>query len=153
METPSGVIVFTQDELNTATEQARTMAKTIATNAVLDNVLTTFRSEVVGDNLERDYATSLYNQIAVKSGGTEIETIGGLYTVEVTYDSDVIYTVNGVEADNEDDACEQVSENISIDDVTLNFVISYDTDAEQVEVMYDRAYRIQESLEFSASEE
>lgn len=153
METTAGVVVFTQDDLNTAVENARTMAKTVAVNGVLDNVLVTLRSEVTGDSMEREYATDIYNRIAVMSGGSEIETIGGLYTVEVTYDHEVIYTANGVEANDEDDACEKVSEGISVDEVTLNFVISYEGDAEQVEVAYDRAYRIAESLEFNATEE
>lgn len=153
METTAGVVVFTQDDLNSAVENARTSAQSRAVNGVLENVLLTFREEVAGENLERDYATALYNTIAEKSGGSTVESIGGLYTVEVTYDHEVIYTANGVEARDEDDACEQVSENISVDDVTLSFVISYNGDYETVETSYDRAYRIQESLEFNATEE
>lgn len=153
METANGVIVFTQDDLNNAVANAKTIVKQGVVDSVCSDVKTTFRDEVREGNMERDYATALYNTIAEKVGGVTVESIGGLYTVEVSYEGDVIMSVEGVEASDEDDATEQVSEGISVDDVTIHFTVSYNGDYETVEASYDRAYRIQDSLDFSATEE
>lgn len=153
METTQGVVVFTQDDLNNAVANARTIVKDGTVASVCEDVKVIFRGEVTEGNMERDYATALYNTIAEKVGGSTVNSIGGLYTVEISHDGEIVMTVNDVEADDEDEACETVSEGISVDDVTLSFVISYNGDYETVETSYDRAYRIQENLDLSATEQ
>lgn len=153
METTAGVVVFTQDDLNNAVANAKTMGKQATIDSVCSDIKDIFRSEVVESNMERDYATGLYNTIASKVGGVTINSIGGLYTVEIFYDSNLIMTVEDIEADDEDEACDTVRDGISIDDVTLSFTISHNGDYEQVETSYDRAYRIESELEINATEQ
>lgn len=153
METAQGVVVYTQDDLNNAVANAKTMGKQATIDSVCSDVKDIFRGEVTQSNMERDYATTLYNTIAEKVGGSTVSSIGGLYTVEITYDSDVIMVVNDIEADDEDEACDTVRDGVSVDDVALSFTISYNGDYEQVETSYDRAYRIETELDFSATEQ
>lgn len=153
METAQGVVVYTQDDLNNAVANAKTMGKQATIDSVCSDIKDIFRSEVVESNMERDYATGLYNTIASKVGGATVSSIGGLYTVEIFYDSNLIMTVEDIEADDEDEACETVRDGISIDDVVLSFTISHNGDYEQVETSYDRAYRIESELEISATEQ
>lgn len=153
METAQGVVVYTQDDLNNAVANAKTMGTQATIDSVCSDIKSIFRSEVVESNMERDYATGLYNTIASKVGGATVNSIGGLYTVEIFYDSNLIMTVEDIEADDEDEACDTVRDGISIDDVVLSFTISHNGDYEQVETSYDRAYRIESELEISATEQ
>lgn len=153
METTSGVVVFTQDDLNNAVANAKAIVKDGTVASVCSDVKDIFRSEVTEGNMERDYATTLYNTIAEKVGGSTVTSIGGLYTVEVSYDNDVVMVINDIEADNEDEACDSVREGISVDDVALSFTLSYNGEYEQVETSYDRAWTIESELDLSATEQ
>lgn len=156
METAQGVVVYTQDDLNNAKTNAELVSESMTITRLSINVKQVFIDEVREGNMERDYATALYNTIAEKVGRPEWETVssvGGIYTVEVTYEGDVIMTVNDIEANDEDEASEQVADSISVDDVMVTFTVSYDGNYETVEAPYDRAYRIQEQLEFNATEQ
>jgi len=153
METAQGVVVFTQDDLNNAVLNAKTMVKSAVISDVCSDIKDVFRSEVVESNMERDYATGLYNTIAEKIGGNTIASIGGVYSVEVSYDSTVVMVLNNIEADDEDEACDKARDGISVDDVSISFTLSYEGEYEQVETSYDRAYTIEDNLEYSATEE
>jgi PDZ domain-containing secreted protein len=119
----------------------------------MSNTKEIFHAEVREGNMERDYATALYNTIAEKVGTSTVTSIGGLYTVEISYEGDVIMTLNDIEAESEDEACDKVSEDLSVDDVQITFTVSVNGDYETVEAPYDRSYRIQEQLEISATEQ
>lgn len=153
METAQGVVVFTQDDLNNAVLNTKTMVKSAVILDVCSDIKDVFRSEVSESNMERDYATGLYNTIAEKIGGNTIESIGGVYSVEVTYDSTVVMVLNNIEADDEDEACDKARDGIEVDDVSISFTLCYEGEYEQVETSYDRAYTIQDNLEYSATEE
>lgn len=153
METTTGVIVFTQDDLNNAVANARTMVKSSIVDTIGGDIKTIFRGEVREGNMERDYATALYNTIAEKIGAATVTSIGGLYTVEVSYEGDVVMTIEDIEADNEDEATDKVSEDLEVDEVQISFVISHNGDYETVEAPYGSSYRIQEQLELSATEQ
>lgn len=152
METASGMTVFTQDDLNANAEATRAQTRTATTEANMSAVREVLKDEVREDNLQRDYATSLYNTIAEKVGTPALSSIGATYQVEVIYEGDVIMTINGIEADDEDLACEAVSNDISVDDVELRFTISHGSDYETVEMPQD-SWDITQALDFNAIEE
>lgn len=153
METAQGVVVFTQDNLDNAVINAKTMAKSAVILDVCSDIKDVFRSEVVESNMERDYATGLYNTIAEKIGGNTISSIGGVYSVEVTYDNSVVMVLNDIEASDEDEACDKARDGISVDDASLSFTLSYESECEQVETSYSHDYTIVDRLEYSATEE
>lgn len=153
METATGVVVFTQDDLNNAVANARTMVKSAVVDTIGGDIKEIFRGEVREGNMERDYATALYNTIAEQIGATTVTSIGGLYTVEISYEGDVVMTVEDVEADTDDEACDRVSDELSVDEVQITFTVTVGSNYETVEAPYDRSYRIQEQLELSATEQ
>ena len=152
METASGMTVYTQDDIDNAVANATIRTKESTINSVCNDVKDIFKGEVRESNMERDYATALYNTIAQKVGGTTVTTIGATYTVEIVYEGETVMTLNGVEAEDEDDATEKVSNDISVDDVELRFTISYGSDYETVESPYD-SWDIITALEYNATEE
>ena len=153
METAQGVIVFTQDDLDNAVANARSLVRNAIVDSFCGDVKEIFRGEVREGNMERDYATALYNTIAEKIGAATVNSIGGLYTVEVSYEGDVVMTIEDIEADNEDEATDKVSEDLEVDEVQMSFVLSHNGDYETVEAPYGSSYRIQEQLELSATEQ
>jgi len=61
--------------------------------------------------------------------------------------------LNDIEASDEDEACDKAKDGISVDDVAISFTLSYEGEYEQVETSYDRAYTIEENLDYSATEQ
>lgn len=152
METASGMTVYTQDDIDNAVANATIRTKEGTINSVCNDVKDIFKDEVRESNMARDYATALYNTIAQKVGGMEVTTIGATYTVEIVYDGETIMTLNGIEADDEDEATDTVSNEISVDDVELRFTISHDGNYETVESPFD-SWDIITALEYNAIEE
>ena len=74
------------------------------------------------------------------------------WTVEISYGSDVIGTVTGVEADDKDDAIEEVSSNIDFSNVTISVSLDYngegDCDSLEVE-MYGRDFDLESALDLT----
>lgn len=83
-----------------------------------------FVSEVSEGNLDRDYATGLFNAIAEKAGQPTIESIGGVYKATVSVFGNTLFEVE-VEADDEDDARDKVTEDISFEDIELSFTARF----------------------------
>ena len=119
---------------------------------VQDGIKRAIRACVSDGTLTRDEALETYNKIAFYNGWAEIEAITSTYTVEVTYYSDVILTVEGVEADDEDSACNEVLENLEIDNVKRTFDVSYGDTYDSAEVwVYDNDFT--DGLSAQATEE
>lgn len=107
-------------------------------DTVQKNTLTALRGLVSNGTLTRYEAVDTYNAIADQNGWANVENITSTYTVEVCYQSDVVLTVEGVEADSEEEASNQVLENLEIDNIRLQFDISYGDYADQADVwVYD----------------
>ena len=130
----------------TRNEKARSHART----------LEVFKSEVREGNMERGYATELFNTIAEANGWETVSAIATTYTVLVSVFGMSVMEVEGVEAASEEDACEVVENDIEVADLDVTFTLTsmgnlgygsasgYDYDFDSV---------IQEHIEFQASEE
>lgn len=108
------------------------------TDSVQKNTLTALRGLVAEGTLTKYEAVETYNAIAINNGWACIENITSTYTVEVCYNSDVVLTVEGVEADSEEEATAEVLANLEIDNVRVKFDISYGDHADEADVwVYD----------------
>ena len=130
----------------TRTEKSRSQART----------LEVFKSEVREGNMERGYATELFNAIAEANGWQTVTAIATTYTVTVSVFGLDVMEVAGVEAESEDEACELVQGDTEVSDLDINFTLTalgntgygtasgYDYDFDSILV---------DNMEFSATEE
>lgn len=126
-ETIQGALFYTQDEMNEATLNAETRAVKITASTISTNIVDVLKSEVREGNLVKEYANSLYSRF-VSEANLDPATIETTFSVTAYYNGSELCTFTGVEADDEDSACEEVSENISIDDIEVNFSLDYNGD-------------------------
>jgi hypothetical protein len=116
------------------------------------NTIRALRNLVSNGELYKDKATDVYNAIADENGWDNIDSIQATFDVHVSYEGDHIFTATGVEADDEDSACETVLENLEISNVSISFDIEYDTDSECPSVsIWDDSF-IRDSLTATADE-
>jgi hypothetical protein len=101
---------------------------------VQKGITTALRALISEGTLTHYEALETYNTIADHNGWANIESISTTFTVEVCYNGDVVLTVYGVQADDDDSACNQVLENLEVDNTRLKFEVSYGDYADQAEV-------------------
>ena len=77
---------------------------------------------------------SIYNTIAEANGWATIEAFTKQFTVTVMYQGQEVAMFQDVEAEDEDSACEDVLENMSVDSCTVSLSISYGNKSEDAEV-------------------
>jgi hypothetical protein len=108
------------------------------TESVQKNTLTALRGLISEGTLTKYEALDTYNAIAINNGWATVDTITSTFTVEVCYNSDVVLTVEGVEADSEEEATAEVLGNLEIDNVRVKFDVSYGDYADEADVyIYD----------------
>jgi hypothetical protein len=153
-----GTLFYTEADMVEARETQRTQftAGTEYGARATKNDLNTkaieyFRNEVREGSMDKDDALGIYNGLAEALGWTTLDSITTKFTVTVSYNGNIIAEFSGIEADDADSAEEEVSSNISVDDVELSISLSYNGDSatESVNVSYDW----DEDFEYSASEE
>jgi hypothetical protein len=98
------------------------------------NTTTALRTLISDGTLTRGEALETYNTIADHNGWANIDFISTTFTVKVCYNGDIVLTVCGVEADDDESACTQVLANIEVDNTRLNFDISYGDYADSADV-------------------
>jgi hypothetical protein len=77
---------------------------------------------------------SIYNTIAEAVGWDTIDAFTKNYTVTVMYQGNEVAMFQDVEAEDEDNACDTVLENMNIDSCTISLSISYGNRTEDAEV-------------------
>ena len=108
------------------------------TTTVQKNTLTALRGLVDEGTLTKYEAVETYNAIALNNGWASIENITSTFTVEVCYQGNVVLTVEGVEADDEEEATAEVLSNLEVDNIRLKFDVSYGDYADEADVwLYD----------------
>jgi len=114
------------DVRDTTTEYG--MAMDILRNRVNKNnregVLKIIKSEVREGSLDKEYAIELFNGIAMECGWETVDSINSLYTVEVSYNGSTIGVFEGIEAHDEADAEDTLSNDIEIEG-ELSLTISH----------------------------
>lgn len=151
METEGGMTVYTVTEMEALTSRAKDRAVDYYKDGLRESLLGIFKDEVRHGNMTREYATDLFNSIASANGLDTVDSINSTYTVFVTYFNEEVLEVPNVEANDEDDACEIVSNEIEVTDAKTVFHIRYGGDWNNAEVDYD-AYDVVNSLEYRAEE-
>lgn len=91
---------------------------------IQDSLITVFKREIGHGNMTKDYAVELYNKIADENRWTHVSQIAVTYNVTVTLFGDSILFVENVEANDEDEACDKVTEELDFSDIEVNFTVS-----------------------------
>lgn len=91
---------------------------------IQDSLITVFKREIGHGNMSKDYAVELYNKIADENRWTHVDKIAVTYNVTVTLFGDSILFVENIEANDEDDACDKVTEDLDFSDIEVNFTVS-----------------------------
>ena len=102
---------------DTTTEYA--MAMDILRNRVnktnREGVLKIIKSEVRDGSLDKEYAGDLFNAIAMECGWETVTSITNTFTVEVSYNGSTIGFFEGIEANDEADAEETISQYMEVE--------------------------------------
>ena len=157
-EYQQGVLFYTEADMNEEREgkRAQFTAGTEYGARATKNDLNTraiehFRNEVREGSMDKDDALNIYNALAEALGWTTLETLTAKFTVVVSYNGNTIAQFEGIEADDAESAEEEVSSNISIDDVEITLTVSYNGDSQSD--TQNISYYWDEELEYSAEEE
>jgi hypothetical protein len=123
--TPDGVNIYTDQDVQEKVAEAKTTATDSAnryTNLRIAGVVeTTFKSEVREGNMEEDYAVGLYNNLASQLDWSTIDNLSVKYTATVYAFDDELFTVNDIEADDEQSAEQSIWDDLNISNVRLSF--------------------------------
>jgi len=138
------------DVRDTTTEYA--MAMDILRNRVnktnREGVLKIIKSEVRGGSLDKDYAGELFNAIAMECGWETVTSITNTFTVEVSYNGSTIGVFEGIEANDEADAEDTLSNDIEIEG-ELSLTLSHGGQTVTGSAFID-SWNIDEELVFNA---
>ena len=149
METPTGLTVYTSDDLATAISAAQVRSSESLKRTYAQETLEVLREEVRNGDLTTEYATDLHNKLASAIGFDEVSSIQSTYSVMVSYNGEEIATFTGIEADDEDDATDKVSADLEVEEVEISITIGFNGMSESNTVSGD-TYRTLEKLELSA---
>jgi hypothetical protein len=123
--TPDGVNIYTDQDVQEKVAEAKTIATDSAnkyTNLRIAGVVeTTFKSEVREGNMEEDYAVGLYNNLASQLDWSTIDNLSVKYTATVYAFDDELFTINDIEADDEQSAEQSIWDDLNISNVRLSF--------------------------------
>ena len=102
-----------------------------------------FRERITAGDISRDTANEWLERL-----GAWVDPIKGLWTVRVTDDNTgyAVLTVTGVEADEKDEAEEEVKDNLLVDATIVKVTFSLDYEGEG-EADFDEQYPVWEGLE------
>ena len=111
-----------------------------------------FKAEVRSGSMIKEDAESIFNGLAGALGWAQVDSIATLFTVTVDYEGETIAEFSDIEADDEDSAVDEVSNNFEMEDVEVSFTLSYNGDTQTNSV--NNTYQFDSSdLEFTATEQ
>jgi hypothetical protein len=157
--TPDGVVIYTEQdiqelraELTHAANQKYEDGKGTMHRRLRGEALDFFKYEVREGNMSKDDAVGIFNGLAGALGWAEVQTIATLFTVTVDYEGETIAEFSDIEADDEDSAVDEVSNNFELEDVEVAFTLSYNGDVNSNAV--NITYQFDSSdLTFTATEQ
>ena len=158
-QTPDGVTLYTQLDMDEARETQRTQFNAgvdVGTNATKNDLRTKaldwFKSEVREGTMAQDDALGIFNGLAEALGWATVTKIGSLYTVIVNYQGTTIAEFTDIEADSLSEAEDKVSSDLEVEDVEVSIQVSFngETCSETVNMTYEFDT---DELEFEASEQ
>lgn len=120
---------YTQEEVDAKVSEATTNALIIGardtnriSNDLRDKAIEWFKSEVRGGSMVKEDALGIFNGLADALGWELLDNLTSTYSVTVTVEGRVIGTFEGVEADDEQDACDKVTEELEAE---MTIEVSY----------------------------
>lgn len=127
--------------------------KRLISGRARENTLQVFRNHVSENLLDNDTSTELFNEIAEANGWTPVNSVRATYSVVVTMFGEVVAQFDGIEAEDEDDACDKVSTDLSFE-VEIGVTTEYNGDTCS-ETVYPSSWKFDPSeyAEFEATEE
>jgi len=116
-----------RDDLITDHANQTDSAIEVTLNRAYASLVVALKDQVDGD-LELQTASVIFAEFAEGLGKTGIwkNPFKSKYTVKVSHNNDVVMTITGVEAEDEEDAIEIVTEAISIDSPMRKGTLTYD---------------------------
>ena len=156
-----GQTLYTTEEVD-ALKEAHKMeildtssrSATNTSNSLRQRALEWFKSEIRGGSMAKEDALGIFNGLADALGWDTVDNLSSLFTVSVRYQGDLVAVFEDIEADDDDSACEEVSDNLTIDEVTITFDLEYNGSTQSAEARlstYD--FDPTSDLEFSAEEQ
>lgn len=94
-----------------------------AIQSVLKTLNDSLSVSVRAGEVENDYAVDLYNTVASSVSQPRITSFKATYTVTVSVFGSTILEISDVEADDEDEACEKVADNLTVESLDVNFAL------------------------------
>lgn len=143
IETTDGVKLYTQDDYNAIASQQYQLgldhAKDSVTNRLRSHAVDWFKGEVQEGSMTKEDALGIYNGLAGALGWEVLNSINSTYTVTVNYNGNTIAEFSGIEAEDTDSAEAEVFDNLEVEDVEINFMLSYngETCRESVNATYE----------------
>lgn len=134
-------LFYTQEEVDAKVSEAVTdgvqalhRANARVSSDLRDKAIAWFKNEVREGNMIKEDALGIFNGLAGALGWNTVDSLTSTYSVTVMYDGTEIALFQEVEADDEDDACNKVLEDMNIESVTISFDIFYGGSNESGEV-------------------
>jgi hypothetical protein len=156
--TPDGVSLYTEEDMSEARETQRTQFTAgtqygirSTTNDLRDRAITWFRNEVLEGNMTRESALNIFNGLASALDWNSVHTLSNLYTVTVSYNGTIVAEFEDVEADDASSAEDEVSSNMEVEDVEVNFALSYNDHTIRGEA--NMTYDWSDDFEYDATEQ
>lgn len=135
-------LFFTQEEMDAKVSEAVTdgvqalhRATVKTSNDLRTRAYEWFKSEARSGTMTKEDALSIFNGLADALGWDTVDSIASTYSVTVYVDGDEVGTFDEVEADDEDSACAEVTENLEIEAtmfIRLNYNGSHREDEREV---------------------
>ena len=149
-----GVLFYTQEEMDAKTSDhtiklVRELA--LQNDKTSNGIIEVLKSEIREGNIEKDYANALYREFCDNVGLVHKE-ITTTYTVTVSYQGTEVAKFGGVEASDEDDACDNVRDNMGTDDIEVTMTLSFNDDTEYGSVSLS-SYELELDFDYEAEEE
>ena len=146
-----GVLFYTEQEHNEAIANSNLSERNTVVSRISDNIVAVLKSEVSEGNLTLEYANTLYDNFCDMAGLTR-QIITNTYTVTVSYNGSEVARFLGVVATDEDEACDNVRDNMSTDDIEVTMTLSFEDDTEYGTVSLS-SYELDLDFDYEAEEE
>jgi hypothetical protein len=167
MEYTQDALFYTADEVTAKVAEAHTLseqnadlrvqrAKVILSETIAESLVETLKAYVESGDLDKTTAQDIYDSMRIKHIWADASLTTNTYTVSVTLDGNLIAEVEGIEAQDEDEACDLVRDDFILynADVILTFTDGQGHEyTHEVSGVEHEMSDYQDSLDFSADQQ
>jgi hypothetical protein len=156
--TPDGVALYTKDEMEALNTKVNEQFKAgldygtrIINNDLRGKVIKFFQEQVSMGEMDTDEATRVFNGLAEALRWATVTRVVNFFTVTVSYNGTIIAEFEDVEADDASSAEDEVSSNMEVEDVEVNFALAYNGHTIRGEA--NMTYDWSDDFEYEANEQ